>query len=709
MTINEDITTTTKDMNNTGDDVGDSATTKSSGGEDVTTKIVDEEDHSSDEPNNVATTSNATDAATATAEFSGDIDVEKNDADETAAVVDGNDDNDGNDEEADEEDNGSDEDDQGSGSNNNRIKGNVTGSIKKVPDATWSTMVASWKLCWMGWNRFWARNPRTSAIIFRIIIPMSILLSSAMLGGWLLARYEDEAEYDSNDEIMVARKVIETLDVGRTADALIQLPISCIDEFFNETLDGFDLIEPDFLLADNSTNFTVPESELEEFINANQDLDITPEYLWNLREQMVNCTVQSDFLLDIIRRLTESSEVALAAESLSFNWGRCWNTSEYGSTVVWLPTTAQLQASKNQEAFYSETWKQNQRDLFELYKEQLGENATIEQQESAYNQSLIDATGRDGCFPNRAGTGWFFFTVMTTIGYGNQAPVTYEGRILTAAWGFVCIILFAAILGTTGHVIAAFYSDTVRRFNLTFLSWPIMTTVFWCMVALAWTVATAEYTFRWWGDRLEPEDQPDRNDAQWFAYISTTTVGLGDYYLPPDVLFLHDAFIFAFIFLAAFSLFAAFLTSLVDLISSFLPKHQDILEFQLAETNLIPGEKTIKLWIVRGLNLFPCINLEEPSIHSIDEGIKMKDEDGQEEVLDERTYVEKLTDLSNKPNKTEKDLEREVCLLDELLKYKQKQHLWAKFGFRKSLQKQKPVRHLDVDLGDESVDGDDVA
>ena len=213
---------------------------------------------------------------------------------------------------------------------------------------------------------------------------------------------------------MVARKIIESLDVDKTADALVQLPVACIDEFYNKTLNGFDVTGPAFLLGDNSTNFTITESEFNEFVAENQDVDITPEYLWNLRERMINCTVQSDFLLDTIRRLTESSEVALAAESLSFNWGRCWNSSEYGE-VVWLPTQAQLQATKNQEQFYSEAWNQNQQDLFELYMERLGENATIAQQTSAFNQSILDATGRDGCFPNRAGTGWFFFTVMVSI------------------------------------------------------------------------------------------------------------------------------------------------------------------------------------------------------------------------------------------------------------------------------------------------------
>jgi hypothetical protein len=150
-------------------------------------------------------------------------------------------------------------------------------------------------------------------------------------------------------------------------------------------------------------------------------------------------------------------------------------------------------------------------------------------------------------------------------------------------------------------------------------------------------------------------------------------------------------------------LFAAFLTSLIDLISSFIPEHQDVLEVQLEETNLIFGERTLKLWLVRGLNLIPCFNLKEPSLHP-QAGIKMKDEHGQEEIVDERTYIDKLTELSYTSNKTVEQLIREEELLQGLLAFKKKERLCQQFGLRKSLQKQAAARHLDVDLGAESFD-----
>jgi hypothetical protein len=113
--------------------------------------------------------------------------------------------------------------------------------------------------------------------------------------------------------------------------------------------------------------------------------------------------------------------------------------------------------------------------------------------------------------------------------------------------------MFAAILGSTGSVVTAIHADLVRRFHLDFLSWPFFSAFFWCLVAFAWTYATAEYTYRWWQDRLSPDDVPTIYDAQWFSYISTATIGLGDFYLDPEVIFIEDAFVFAFIFLAAFS------------------------------------------------------------------------------------------------------------------------------------------------------------
>lgn len=150
--------------------------------------------------------------------------------------------------------------------------------------------------------------------------------------------------------------------------------------------------------------------------------------------------------------------------------------------------------------------------------------------------------------------------LLVCLGYGNQAPITAQGRALTAGWGFACILMFAAILSTAGGIISLIYADLVNRFHLTFLSRPFMTTTFWCLVTWGWSVTLAEYTFRWWRERLEPEDVPTRLDAQWFSYISTATIGLGDFFLEPQVLFIHDAFVFSFIFLTGFAVSCTFIT-----------------------------------------------------------------------------------------------------------------------------------------------------
>jgi hypothetical protein len=138
----------------------------------------------------------------------------------------------------------------------------------------------------------------------------------------------------------------------------------------------------------------------------------------------------------------------------------------------------------------------------------------------------------------------------------------------------------------------------------------------------------------------------------------------------------------------------------------FIPERQDILEFQLEETNLIPGEKTIKKWIVRALNMIPCINLREPGMGH-DETTEVKGTDGKFEIIDEATYLDELTKLSKTSDKTVDQLKREEELLHGLFQYKKKQRLYHQFGFRKSLQRQKSFRHLQVDLGDDDDNDND--
>jgi len=65
-----------------------------------------------------------------------------------------------------------------------------------------------------------------------------------------------------------------------------------------------------------------------------------------------------------------------------------------------------------------------------------------------FEQGLEEAsaTAGDICHDHVEGTSWFFFTMMMTIGYGNQAPITDEGRLWIYIAGITSLIFFAGLL-----------------------------------------------------------------------------------------------------------------------------------------------------------------------------------------------------------------------------------------------------------------------
>jgi hypothetical protein len=133
--------------------------------------------------------------------------------------------------------------------------------------------------------------------------------------------------------------------------------------------------------------------------------------------------------------------------------------------------------------------------------------------------------------------------------------------------GFLSILAFGGILATAGGVVRVLYDDMMSRNNISrILGRPSSSTLFWGGIAYLWMYAMGSRARFWW-DRIE-DFEVSRRDSFWFGFISSTTVGLGDYFLQPEVMFLEDVFRFALLFLTGFVLLSTFLSSLSEFLEA---------------------------------------------------------------------------------------------------------------------------------------------
>ena len=146
---------------------------------------------------------------------------------------------------------------------------------------------------------------------------------------------------------------------------------------------------------------------------------------------------------------------------------------------------------------------------------------------------------------------------MTTVGYGNQGPSTTAGRAMVYTFGFFSILAFAGILSTSGYILSKLAEDRMHRLRLHVLTKPWLSCICWGLVYYAWMLISASAAETWKGRRLGDYSFGLR-DGYWFSYITSTTVGLGDIYLEPEVFVLSDLFTFPILFLLGFVYLAAF-------------------------------------------------------------------------------------------------------------------------------------------------------
>jgi hypothetical protein len=181
---------------------------------------------------------------------------------------------------------------------------------------------------------------------------------------------------------------------------------------------------------------------------------------------------------------------------------------------------------------------------------------------------------------------------MTTVGYGNQSPVTMEGRALVSGLGWITIIAWAVVWIVAGKVTGIILDDMFRKIHLRFLTGEWISATFFGFLGWLWMLFMAWIGLIWWDERIEDHGK-SLADSLWWSYISLLSVGLGDYFLEPEVFFYQDVAIWSFMFLTGFTFLSTFLDKIAILSEGYFPDSGDALKERIRNTNLV-GHMTIE-------------------------------------------------------------------------------------------------------------------
>jgi hypothetical protein len=231
---------------------------------------------------------------------------------------------------------------------------------------------------------------------------------------------------------------------------------------------------------------------------------------------------------------------------------------------------------------------------------------------------------------------------------------------MVSSLGFVSMLAFGGILLNAGQVVAVIMDDVLNRKKLR--TSPLTVVVFWASVTTGWIFAIGKITRSWWNDRLE-DFEYEWWDSVWFAYISTTTVGLGDFFLQPEVIFLPDVVNFSLLFLTGFVFISTFLDKLIALFGRYFPNVSEDLKARVGRTKIFYTDLDEEVLEDRTA-VDALSNLVENSPEGIRDLSILQEEDKLLRKLLERN-AEELKSLLEQNGRERKDLLEESALVSQ--------------------------------------------
>jgi hypothetical protein len=118
-----------------------------------------------------------------------------------------------------------------------------------------------------------------------------------------------------------------------------------------------------------------------------------------------------------------------------------------------------------------------------------------------------------------AGSCFFCFTVMTTIGYGNYVPVTGGGRAFTLCFAVPGFVIHAFAINNFTKLLDHTLFEHLKKGGKKVPLWRRVLTDFVLLLAWLLIMAAVYGAAEGWA----------YGDAFYFSYISSTSIGLGDF------------------------------------------------------------------------------------------------------------------------------------------------------------------------------------
>lgn len=473
------------------------------------------------------------------------------------------------------------------------------------------------------WTRYAHSHPRAVSFCFGVVLPVWGLIFVAFIFGQFLSKLEAGSEIESNDATLAAYHFL-SLTTSAFANVTARAPLVCLYLYIQNQTTNVSSSSSSFaqalfhdedefqeFIADTTSNSDDYEAEVFRAVQMQSQVDVYADSVivdndnnggtlgaTDFAKYLKECTKEAHEINQAFYKRLIVASGSVLANGMSFNWNRCVPSKkgqdldgdgliDPGEEEKGIILDGDLIGDvkfeehfrfQEQRDHYAKTWNADWARLFDQYLME-EEQRTVPPTAESTSPLLLylnarlradlratqDATGEDACDLHPESAAWFWFTVMTTIGYGNQAPVTRGGRALVYTLGFASIIVFAAVLGMASGIISAIIDDFLKRIKLRLLTLHWVGCLIWGAFWYTWMLVIAAYYHNWRRERLQ-DDEFELKDGYWFAYISTTTVGLGDFYLDPEVLIWGDLIVFPLLFLFGFVLLGMFLTKLSDLL-----------------------------------------------------------------------------------------------------------------------------------------------